>query len=457
MITSLVKKQKDFFSSGSTKDLKFRKTYLKKLQKALTYYEDQICDTLYEDFKKPKFESLASETQFVLFELKEALKNIDSWSRPKRVSGTWINFPSSDWIYSEPYGNVLIMAPWNYPFLLSLSPLIGALAAGNTAILKPSEFTPATSGIITKIIAEIFPEEYVTVIEGGIKESQELLSQKFDYIFFTGSTKVGKIVYQKAAENLTPVTLELGGKSPCIIDNTVSIPVTAKRIAWGKFLNCGQTCIAPDYLLVHKDVKTKLVEALIKSIKELYGNSPQESPDLARIAHNSHYNTLKEMLIGEQLLFGGDFNDKTLFISPALVDEPDLKSKIMEDEIFGPLLPIISYDSEEDIKKHLSHYGKPLALYIFSKNKKFRERLLNGYSFGGGVINDTLLHITNSKLPFGGVGASGVGHYQGKYSFESFSHQKSIIKKRFWPEIPFRYAPYKVTEKIAKKLKYLFN
>lgn len=457
MITSLVKKQKDFFSSGKTKDLKFRKTYLKKLQKALNYYEDQICDTLYEDFKKPKFESLASETQFVLFELKEAIKNIDSWNRPKRVSGTWINFPSSDWIYSEPYGNVLIMAPWNYPFLLSLSPLIGALAAGNTAILKPSEFTPATSGIITKIIAEVFPEEYVTVIEGGIKESQELLSQKFDYIFFTGSTKVGKIVYQKAAEHLTPVTLELGGKSPCIVDNTVSIPVTAKRIAWGKFLNCGQTCIAPDYLLVHKDVKTKLVEALIKSITELYGNSPEDSPDLARIAHSSHYHTLKEMLLGEKLLFGGDFNDQMLFISPALVDEPDLKSKIMEGEIFGPLLPIISYNSEEDIEKYLSHYGKPLALYIFSKNKKFRERLLNGYSFGGGVVNDTLLHITNSELPFGGVGASGVGHYQGKYSFESFSHQKSIIKKRFWPEIPFRYAPYKASEKLAKKFKYLFN
>lgn len=457
MIASLVKKQKDFFGSGATRNVRLRKSYLKKLKKAVLEYEDQICDALYADFKKPKFESLATETQFILYELDEALKNIDIWSKPKRMSSIWANFPSSDWLYPQAYGNTLIIAPWNYPFLLTISPLIGALAAGNTAILKPSEFTSNTSKIIYEIISEVFPEEYVAVIEGGKETSQELLSLKWDYIFFTGSTKVGKIIYQKAAEHLTPVTLELGGKNPCIVDNTASIKVTAKRIAWGKFLNCGQTCIAPDYILAHKDIKDKLVQEIINSIGELYGKSMEDSPDLARIATESHYRDLKQMLLGEQLLFGGDFNDQTRYLSPTLVNEPDLNSKIMEGEIFGPLLPIISYDSIEDIERHLSNYERPLALYVFSKHKKFRELIIKEYSFGGGVINDTLLHITNSKLPFGGIGASGIGRYHGKYSFDTFSHQKGIIKKGFWPEIPLRYAPYRLPTIIAKKLKYLFQ
>lgn len=457
MLASIIKKQKNFFSKGTTKDLKFRKSYLKKLKKAIVEHEDRICDALYEDFKKPIFESLVTETQFVLYELDEAIKNIDVWSRPKRVSSPWVNFPSSDWLYSQPYGNTLIIAPWNYPFLLTISPLIGALAAGNTAVLKPSEFTANTSKVINKIISEVFPKEYVAVVEGGVEISQELLSFKWDYIFFTGSTNVGKIIYQKAAEQLTPVTLELGGKNPCIMDDTASIGISAKRIAWGKFINCGQTCIAPDYILVHKTVKDKLVNELIKSIEDLYGKSIVDSPDLARIANTSHYNELKQMLTDEKLLFGGDFNDQKQYISPTLVDEPDINSKIMEGEIFGPLLPIISYESNEDIQRFLSNFDKPLALYVFSKKKKFREKIINQYSFGGGVINDTLLHITNSKLPFGGVGASGIGRYHGKFSFDTFSHQKAIIKKSFWPEIPLRYAPYRLPKRLAKKLKYLFK
>lgn len=457
MIASLVKKQREFFGSGVTKDLKFRKSYLKKLRAAVITYEDRICDALYADFKKPKFESLATETQFVLYELDEALKNINYWSRPKRVNSTWVNFPSSDWLYPQPYGNTLIIAPWNYPFLLTISPLIGALAAGNTAVLKPSEFTSSTSKIINEIITEVFPEDYVAVVEGGIETSQELVSLKWDYIFFTGSTKVGKIIYQKAAEHLTPVTLELGGKNPCIVDESASIAVSAKRIVWGKFLNCGQTCIAPDYILVHKKVKKELVTELGKSISALYGPSVENSPDLARIAHTSHYKDLKEMLTGQRILLGGDFNDQNLYIAPTLVDEPKLDSIIMQGEIFGPLLPIISYETEEDIHSYISNYEKPLALYVFSKRKKFREKIINAYSFGGGVMNDTLLHITNSTLPFGGVGASGIGRYHGKYSFDTFSHQKAIIKKSFWPEIPLRYPPYKLPEKLAKKLKFLFK
>ncbi|KAA2218412.1 aldehyde dehydrogenase [Maribacter flavus] len=457
MIASFVKKQREFFGSGATKDLKFRKSYLKKLRAAVITYEDRICDALYSDFKKPKFESLATETQFVLYELDETLKNINYWSKPKRVNSTWVNFPSSDWLYPQPYGNTLIIAPWNYPFLLTISPLIGALAAGNTAVLKPSEFTSSTSKIISEIITEVFPEDYVAVAEGGIETSQELLSLKWDYIFFTGSTKVGKIIYQKAAEHLTPVTLELGGKNPCIVDESASIAVSAKRIVWGKFLNCGQTCIAPDYILVHKKVKKDLVTELGKSISELYGPSVEDSPDLARIAHTSHYKDLKKMLTGQRILLGGDFNDQTQYMAPTLVDEPKLDSKIMQDEIFGPLLPIISYETEEDIHSYISNYEKPLALYVFSKRKKFREKIINAYSFGGGVMNDTLLHITNSTLPFGGVGASGIGRYHGKYSFDTFSHQKAIIKKSFWPEIPLRYPPYKLPEKLAKKLKFLFK
>lgn len=457
MIAALVKKQRDFFNTGVTKDLKFRKSYLKKLKLTVVKYEERICDALYADFKKPKFESLATETQFVLYELDDALKNIEIWGKPKRVSSPWVNFPSSDWLYPQPYGNTLIIAPWNYPFLLTISPLIGALAAGNTVILKPSEFTNNTSKIIKQMILEVFPKEYVSVVEGGIETSQELLSQKWDYIFFTGSTKVGKIIYKKAAEHLTPVTLELGGKNPCIVDETASIPVSAKRIVWGKFLNCGQTCIAPDYILAHKDIKERLIQELKKSVEELYGKSIEESPDLARIAHKSHYEALKQMLYGQSILYGGNYNDKTLFISPTLIDEPNLNSNIMEGEIFGPLLPIISYESKEDIQRLLSNYEKPLALYVFSKNKKFREQVIKEYSFGGGVINDTLLHIANGKLPFGGVGASGIGRYHGKYSFDTFSHQKAVIKKSFWPEIPLRYPPYKLPESLAKKLKYLFK
>ncbi|RRQ49276.1 aldehyde dehydrogenase [Maribacter algicola] len=457
MIASMVKKQREFFGSGVTKDLKFRKSYLKKLRAAVITYEDRICDALYADFKKPKFESLATETQFVLYELDEALKNLDYWSKPKRVNSTWVNFPSSDWLYPQPYGNTLIIAPWNYPFLLTISPLIGALAAGNTAVLKPSEFTSSTAKIISEIITEVFPEDYVAVVEGGIETSQELLSLKWDYIFFTGSTKVGKIIYQKAAEHLTPVTLELGGKNPCIVDESATIAVSAKRIVWGKFLNCGQTCIAPDYILVHKKVKKELVKELGKSISELYGPSVEDSPDLARIAHTSHYEDLKEMLTGQRILLGGDFNDQTQYMAPTLVDEPKLESKIMEGEIFGPLLPIISYETEEDIDSYISNYEKPLALYVFSKKKKFREKMIHTYSFGGGVMNDTLLHITNSTLPFGGVGASGIGRYHGKYSFDTFSHQKAIIKKSFWPEIPLRYPPYILPEKLAKKLNFLFK
>lgn len=456
MAENILKQQQSFFNTQKTKDVKFRKKALLNLKREIIRYEDEICEALYQDFKKPKFESLATETQFVLSELQYALKNIDLWSKPERTPSNLVNFPSKSYIYSEPYGNVLIISPWNYPFLLSISPLIGAIASGNCVVLKPSELTPSTSKVIAKIIQNSFQEEYITVAEGGVKVSQQLLKQKWDYIFFTGSSKVGKIVYQSAAANLTPVTLELSGKNPCIVDKTANIKLTAKRIVWGKFLNSGQTCIASDYILVHKDVKTKLIEELKKNIRKSFGENIQKSKDFARIATLSHHTRLKELLEGENIVFGGDFDDSERYLSPTLIDSPSLDSKLMEGEIFGPILPIIAYETEHEIEKIITNYGKPLGLYIFSNKKKFQNRILRKYSFGGGVINDTVMQITNKKIPFGGIGNSGIGGYHGKFSFDLFSHKKSILKRATWLDVPLRYPPHNIPVKWVKKMKHLF-
>ena len=451
-----LQKQVDFFKTQQTKDVAFRKKALKRLQKEITAQEDAICDAIYADFKKPKFETLAAETQFVLAEIRNTLKKIDGWAEPERVSGSLMNWPSSDYIYKEPYGNVLIIAPWNYPFQLAIAPLIAAVAAGNTAIIKPSEVTPHTAKIISEIVAASFEPAHVTVIEGGVETSQELLAQKWDYIFFTGSTRVGQIVYESAAKHLTPVTLELGGKNPTIVDETASISKAAKRIVWGKFLNAGQTCIATDYVLVHRSVKNKLIEALKQSITNSYGEHPEASPDYARTVSAAHYSGLKEMLEGQEILFGGNTTDTDNFISPTLVNEPKMDSKLMESEIFGPILPIIAYDNEDDIDRHIMNYGKPLATYVFSNRKSFQKKIIENYSFGGGAINDTIIQITNQNLPFGGVGNSGIGAYHGKTSFDQFSHHKSIVKKSNWFEAPMRYPPYSIPLKFIKKVKHLF-
>lgn len=452
----VLQEQRKFFATQKTKDIRFRKNALKKLRKEIIAREDDIADAIYKDFKKPKFETLALETQFVLAELKQTLKHIDFWSRPERISPTLINWPSSDWIYKEPYGAVLIIAPWNYPFQLAFAPLIGAIAAGNTAVIKPSEVTPNTSALISEIVQAVFMAEHVSVIEGGVDVSQQLLAEKWDYIFFTGSTRVGQIVYESAAKHLTPVTLELGGKNPCIVDETASINLAAKRIAWGKFINAGQTCIASDYILVHKSVKDKLVEALKENITKSYGQDIEQSPDYSRTVSEKHYLGLKAMLEGEEILFGGKSNDGDNYLSPTLVNEPKLDSQLMQGEIFGPILPIIGYESEEDIHKHIKNYGKPLATYVFSERKKFQQKIISTYSFGGGAINDTIIQISNKRIPFGGVGQSGFGAYHGKSSFDLFSHQKGIIKKSKWLEAPLRYPPYNLPMKLVKKVKHLF-
>ncbi len=455
-IAQKIEAQRQFFSTQKTKDLTFRIKALKLLQKEIIRQEDAICDALYADFKKPKFETILAETQFVLAELNSVCKYLKLWAKPERVAGTLLNFPASNWIYKEPYGTVLVMAPWNYPFQLAILPLVTAIAAGNTVVVKPSELTPHTSALLKRLVASVFDEAHAMVIEGDLPVSQQLLAEKWDYIFFTGSTKVGKIVYQSAAANLTPVTLELGGKSPCIVDETALLSQAAKRIVWGKFLNAGQTCIAPDYILVQRSVKDSLIKELSSSITKFFGSEVQESADLARIVSRDHYNRLLDLLNGEDIIFGGERNDKDNFLGPTLLNEPAQDSKVMQEEIFGPILPVISYDKEEDIAPWILSQGKPLAAYIFSRRTSFQDRLLKRYSFGGGVINDTLIHFSVKELPFGGVGQSGIGTYHGKRSFMAFSHQKSIVKRGTWLDIPLRNPPYTLSLSIIKKLKHFF-
>ena len=445
--------QGNFFKTGKTKTIAYRRTALKRLKKIIERREDDICDALYTDFKKPKFESLVSETQFALAELNHILANLELWAKPKKVGSSLGSFPSKDWIQYEPFGSVLVISPWNYPFMLAISPLVGAVAAGNTVVLKPSELSPATSKILAEIISEAFAPEHVTVLEGGVEVAQELLEVKWDYIFFTGSTQVGKIIYESAAKHLTPVTLELGGKNPCIVDETTSLSVAAKRITWGKLLNAGQTCLAPDYILVHQSIKEPLIEEIKKTIIQFYGKDVEKSEHLARIATTNQYNRLKEMLKDETVIWGGDFNDDDQFIAPTLLDSPSMDSLVMQDEIFGPILPLFGYENEEEIDEYIASFGKPLALYVFSKRRKFQKKMMKNYSFGGGVINDCVLHIANKKMPFGGVGNSGFGGYHGIHSFQLFSHKKSILKKPFLFDIPVRYPPYRLSETIVKKLK----
>ena len=437
-------------------NVNFRKETLIKLLNAVIIHENEIIQALYDDFKKPAFEAVLTETSYVILELKHTIKNMKNWAEPKRVFPSLLNFPSKDYIYKEPYGKVLILAPWNYPFQLALCPLISAVAAGNEVVVKPSELTPKTSEIIVKIIGKVFDKNHVEVVEGGVEVSQQLLSERWDYIFFTGSVAVGKIVAKAAAENLTPVTLELGGKNPCIIDETANLKLAAKRIVWGKFVNAGQTCIAPDYILIQKNMKIHFVNFLKEEITKAYGENPAESPDFARIINAKNWQRLVDMIEPKKIIFGGQSDSSDCYIAPTLVEETSLESPIMQEEIFGPLLPILVYENEAEIDSIITKYEKPLALYIFSENPGFYRRIIQNHSFGGGCINDTMIHFANKRLPFGGVGHSGIGAYHGSLSFDTFSHTKSIVKKANWLDLPLRYAPYKdKLPSIKKILKWL--
>ncbi|MET0759820.1 MAG: aldehyde dehydrogenase [Flavobacterium sp.] len=437
-------------------DIAYRKESLKKLLHNIHKNEEAIVQALYDDFRKPAFEAVLTETHFVISDLKDTIKKINSWAKPRRVMPSILNFPSKDYIYSEPYGKVLIIAPWNYPFQLALFPLIAAVAAGNQVVLKPSELTPNTSKIIAKIISETFHVNHVEVMEGGVDVAQKLLAQRWDYIFFTGSVAVGKIVAKAAAEHLTPVTLELGGKNPCIVDETANLKLAAKRIVWGKFINSGQTCIAPDYILVQTKMKARFIAYLKEEITDAYGENPETSPDFCRIVNDKNWQRQCDLLVGCTIVFGGQTNAANCYIAPTLIDEPSFDSLVMQDEIFGPILPILSYDNDLDLKNIISKYEKPLALYVFTENKRFAEKVIQEFSFGGGCVNDTVIQFSNKRLPFGGVGHSGIGAYHGKMSFDLFSHKKAIVKKANWLDLPMRYAPYNNKLKTIRKfLKWL--
>lgn len=453
-IENIKEKQLIFFKDFKTQDVKIRIQHLKKLKRVLEEREESLFEALYQDLKKPVFESFTSELLMVQKELDLHIKYIKEWSAPKRVSGSYINFHSQDYILSEPYGTVLLISPWNYPFQLAMIPFIGAIAAGNTAVIKPSESAPHTAQIIEEIISEVFPPEWAIVIQGDAKVGAALLKTQWDYIFYTGSTAVGKIVAKAAAEFLTPTTLELGGKSPCIVDGTAPIQKTARRIVWGKFLNCGQTCIAPDYVLVQKEYKKALVAAMIQEIEKAFGKNSKNSKDYGRIIHQKHFEKLEKDLDNQKLLFGGEKDKDELYFGPTLVEEPALDSSLLVDEIFGPILPVLSYTTESDIDSILTKLKNPLAFYLFSTNRSFINTMIQRYSFGGGVINDAIIHFTNDKLPFGGIGNSGMGAYHGKHSFEVFTHAKPVVKRSFWFDLPQRYAPY---PKSLKALKFLLK
>ena len=456
-IPKIVKEQKNYFATHQTKDISKRKQLLKNLLFEITKREKDIVAALYADFKKSEYESVMTETSIVISELKRTIKNIKSWAKPQQVMPAFLNFPSSSKIHKEPYGVVLVVSPWNYPYQLAFVPLIGAIAAGNTVVVKPSELTPNTSKITKEIIESIFETNHVSAIEGGVEVSTELLAQRWDYIFFTGSVTVGKIVAKAAAQFLTPVTLELGGKNPCIIDETANIKLAAKRIVWGKLINGGQTCIAPDYLLIHTSVKEKFIEHYQKEVIKAYGDNPENSKDYPRIVNQRNFDRLALMLENEKILVGGQTNRKDNYISPTLIDEPSLDSEVMKGEIFGPISPVLSYQTEEDIHTIISNYEKPLALYVFTRRKSFANKMIANYSFGGGTINDTTVHFANHNLPFGGVGESGVGAYHGKQTFDLFCHKKGVTKRYNWLDIPVRYAPYNGKLKILKTFMKYFS
>jgi len=451
-IPALIKDQKDYFNTGQTKEIRFRMAQLDTLQKAVANNRTKILDALQKDLSKSAYEGYLTEVGIVLDEIRFIKKRLPKWSKARRVRTRLIQLPGSSYIYPEPYGVSLIISPWNYPFQLVIDPLIGSMAAGNCSVIKPSEYAPHTARVFSEIIADNFDRHYIAVVEGEADVSRTLLNEKFDYIFFTGSVAVGRAVMQAAARHLTPVTLELGGKSPCIVDRDVNLDVTAKRICSGKFINAGQTCIAPDYLLVHREIKTELIDRLQYFIHQFYGANPQQSDDYPRIVNEKHFRRLAEMLQGGNIITGGQLDRQNLYIAPTIVDDVGWDDALMQAEIFGPILPVLVYDDLSEAVSRVKNLPKPLAFYFFCNNRQNGEKIVKDIPFGGGCINDTLLHFTNPYLPFGGTGTSGIGSYHGKESFETFSHHKSILKKSFRLDAPLRYPPYGSKLKILEKI-----
>ncbi len=450
---NILKEQKKYLDDLGTIKVHMRIEALKKLKLAIKKYEDNIIKALEEDLGKHSFEAYLNEVGFVYNSIDYALKNIKKWTKAKRVKNDIAQLPGRSMIYNAHYGSVLIIGPYNYPFQLLIEPLIGAIAGGNTAVIKPSEFTPNVESIIVKIINEFFNKNYIYVVTGDYKVNSILLDLPFDYIFFTGSINVGKIVMEKASKNLIPITLELGGKSPVIVDNTANLKISAKRIMWGKLINAGQTCIAPDYVLAHEDIADKLCEEFKAAVIEFYGKDIINNKEFGRIVNEKHMHRLASILEAdkEKIIFGGTIDIADRFISPTILKDVTLENKVMKEELFGPILPVIKYRNIEDIKKYINANPKPLALYVFSENKSFSEDMLNRFSFGGGCINDTIIHVASKYLPFGGVGTSGIGRYHGKNSFETFTYEKSIVKRSSKIDIQLIFPPYKNKIRIIKK------
>jgi aldehyde dehydrogenase (NAD+) len=451
-VEELMIEQRTYFHSGKTRNIDLRILRLKALYYGILKYEKEIIYALKQDLNKSEFEGFSTEIGVTLKEISFTLKNIKKWAKPKRVKNTLTHVGSTSTLVPEPYGITLILAPWNYPFYLAIAPLIGAIAAGNTAIVKPSELTPNVSAILTMLLEELYPKEFVAVIEGGIEASQLLLKQKFDYIFFTGSTAVGKVVMEAAAKQLIPVTLELGGKSPTIVHHDANLALAAKRIVWGKYMNAGQTCIAPDYVYVHHEVKEQFILHVRREIEALYGKTPLENKEYTRIVSKRHYERLLQFLNDGDVVAGGRAQEDTLTIEPTVLDNIDWNASIMQEEIFGPLLPVLEYHNIEAVIGEIIKRPKPLALYVFSANKEIQQEVVNRVPFGGGCINDTVYHIIQPNLPFGGVGESGIGKYHGEYSFQTFSHYKGIVKQTTKFDLPVRYSTTKYALSVLRKL-----
>lgn len=436
-ITAIVDKQRRYYSTGATLPVEGRIEALKKLRQALLHHEEAIAEAIRQDLGKSKEESYMCETGLVVSEISYLLRHIRSFAREKTVATPLAQFASRSYKKPSPYGVTLIMSPWNYPLLLTLDPLADALAAGNTAIIKPSAYSPATGALLQKLLEELFPEEYVAVITGGREENEHLLEQKFDYIFFTGSKTVGRTVLEKAAKHLTPVTLELGGKSPCIVHSDADLKLAARRIVFGKYLNCGQTCVAPDYVLCEQSVKDTLLEYLRVEIKRQYANAA-----CGKIINRKHFERVLSLIDPDKVIVGGGSDADTLQIEPTVMDGVTWDDKVMREEIFGPVLPILTYNSIDEVIETVNSHDKPLALYIFARDKKVIRKVTGRCAYGGGCVNDVVIHLATSNMGFGGVGESGMGAYHGKTGFDAFTHYKSIVDKKTWIDLPMRYHPY---------------
>lgn len=442
-IQALLEKQRAYYRTGATIPVSFRMAQLKKLYSAVKRHEKQIGDALKSDLGKSHYEGFMCESGLALSEISYMLRHVRGFARCRTVWTPLAQFASHSYKQPVPYGNTLIMSPWNYPFLLTIDPLADAIAAGNTAIVKPSAYSPATSAVVAEIIAECFPPEYVAVVTGGRAENAALLDQPFDMVFFTGSQAVGREVLRRCAEHLTPAVLELGGKSPCIVDETADIPLAARRIVFGKYLNCGQTCVAPDYILCHRSVQEQFVREVVRQVKKQYGEKPLENADYGRIINDKHFQRLCGLIDPDKTVLGGERDARTCRIAPTVMTDVTREDAVMGEEIFGPIMPILTYDSFEDVVDDLKGRDKPLALYLFSSDKARIRRVREELSYGGGCINDVVIHLATSSMGFGGVGASGMGAYHGRAGFEAFSHTKSIVDKKTWLDLPMRYQPCK--------------